>query len=202
MLSTARDLIGEHGYHGVTMRALADRSGVAYKTLYDLYGSKDQLLVRAVEDQLANVSERIVAAVSSTGFERLMDLIEQSGAAVLDVSSLSKALQPIFSADPGRFSLKGLFDINYRKAMDEIADAGDMVDWADLDFLVNQLLLESTSVRLYWTNGLIPDSNFSAMQQFAACRVLMPVTIGHTKSRVEARYRTLHTRLRATLSDG
>ncbi len=201
-MSTARDLIAERSYRGVTMRELAQRSGVAYKTLFDLYGSKDQLLAMAVEERLADVSERIASSVSSTGFKRLMESIEHSGAAVLEVSSLSKALQPIFSADPGRFSLKGLFDVSYRRAMDEIAEAGDMVDWVDLDFLVTQLLFESTSVRLYWTNGLVPDSDFTAMQQFAACRVLMPVATGKTKSQIEVRYRDLHKQLRVkALSD-
>lgn len=45
-------MIAEKGYSGVTMRELAEKSGVAYKSLYDLYGSKDNLLGKAIEERL------------------------------------------------------------------------------------------------------------------------------------------------------
>ncbi len=48
ILRTARQLLAQHGYDGVTMHAIADEAGVVKKTLYNIFGSKDQLLLSAV----------------------------------------------------------------------------------------------------------------------------------------------------------
>ena len=43
---SARRLIGERGYDAVTMRDLAEHGLVSVPTLYVLFGSKSELLVR------------------------------------------------------------------------------------------------------------------------------------------------------------
>ena len=47
ILQTTRDQLAEHGYDGVNMRELARAAGVATNTLYNLYKSKDNLILEA-----------------------------------------------------------------------------------------------------------------------------------------------------------
>ena len=54
ILSAARAALAARGYDGVTMNALADAAGVTKKTLYNLYGSKDDLLLAAVSDLITD----------------------------------------------------------------------------------------------------------------------------------------------------
>lgn len=46
--------LAQKGFHGVTMNELAARAGVTKKTLYNVFGSKDQLLFAAVSEVIEN----------------------------------------------------------------------------------------------------------------------------------------------------
>jgi len=50
ILSAARASLAENSYHGITMNDLALRAGVTKKTLYNVFGSKEELLSAAVRD--------------------------------------------------------------------------------------------------------------------------------------------------------
>ena len=196
ILATARDLIAERGYDGVTMRALAQESGVAYKTLFDIYGNKDNLLRTAIEDRLADVYEEFATTLGGRGFDRLMHLLQRSADATLEFPNLARALEPILAADPGRFSIKSIYSGIYREILSEIEEDGGFVDWADIDLLQGELMLENASARLYWANGVITDDHLAPALQFAACKMLVPVTSGKVRESVEIQYRHLHGRMR------
>ena len=51
ILEAARGLIESRGYEGLTMRDLAGASGVTVPTVYNLIGSKEEVLFAAVEEQ-------------------------------------------------------------------------------------------------------------------------------------------------------
>ena len=48
LLAAARELLARVGYDNVTMTALAEASGVTRPTLYNTFGTKDELLYEAV----------------------------------------------------------------------------------------------------------------------------------------------------------
>ena len=52
ILQTARELIDESGYAGMTTRELAARAGVSATTLFNLYNTKEELLLAALRQQL------------------------------------------------------------------------------------------------------------------------------------------------------
>ncbi len=179
------------------MRALAAESGVAYKTLFDVYGSKDNLLATAVEDRLAGVFEKIIKETKTSGFERLLEILDRSSRATLEIPNLARALEPILAADPGRFSIKAIYDQIHRQSFEEMDAQGGLADWADIDMLLDELMLDNTGTRLFWANGVIVDDDLALMQQFGACKILLPATIGVVRQQVEQAYR----RLQAQLSD-
>lgn len=197
ILSVARDLIAEKGYAGVTMRELAEKSGVAYKSLYDLYGSKDNLLGKAVEERLRLVFETIERNTSGkTGFDRLMEIIAQSAVAVLEIPNLARALEPILFPNPGKFSIEELWQRFHRQTILDIQRQGDLMDGTDIDFILRDLILDSGSTRLYWANGVIPDEMLQDAQQYSACKTLLPVLTGATAERARALILELHGRLK------
>jgi TetR/AcrR family transcriptional regulator, cholesterol catabolism regulator len=199
ILSAARELIGKNGYDNITMRELARESGVAYKTLYDVYGSKDNLLGTAVEERLQLVFENIVEETSGSGFERLMQIMARSSEATIELPNLARALEPMLAADPGRFSIRAIYEGLHRQTLNDIDQSGDLVDWADIDLLLRELMLENTSIRLFWANKVITDEDLAPMQQFAVCKILMPVARGKTGEKIAQNYRRLQRTLRKKL---
>lgn len=65
LLDAARELLGQHGWARVTMAQVAARAGVSRQTLYNTFGSRDELaqalVLREQERMLAGVEETIRA---------------------------------------------------------------------------------------------------------------------------------------------
>ncbi|TMD89399.1 MAG: TetR/AcrR family transcriptional regulator, partial [Chloroflexi bacterium] len=63
LLEAARELLGERGWARVTMAVVAARAGVSRQTLYNTFGSRDELaqalVLREQERLLAGVQETI-----------------------------------------------------------------------------------------------------------------------------------------------
>jgi AcrR family transcriptional regulator len=195
ILSVARQLIAEKGYAGVTMRELAEKSGVAYKSLYDLYGSKDNLLGKAIEERLRLVFEGISRSTGASGFERLMDIIERASSHTLEIPNLARALEPILMADPAKFSIGEIWQKFHRQALLEIQEQGDLAPDADLQVILRDMMLDSGGIRLYWANGVIADEDLAAAQKYSACKAVFPFLTGDSRDRAQAMLHQLHGRL-------
>ncbi len=76
ILAVARQLIAEQGYDAVTMRDLAERGLVSVPTLYVLFGSKNELLLAAVESYFADLSGQVELVSSGKGLSRILSLAE------------------------------------------------------------------------------------------------------------------------------
>ena len=70
ILAVTRQALADKGYDGVTMNALAAEAGVTKRTLYNLYGGKDQLLHAAVGEVIAKY--RGVEQISAPGIEAIV----------------------------------------------------------------------------------------------------------------------------------
>src|SRR5262245_9681323 len=59
ILAAARALIRSHGYDGLTMRELATAARVSVPTLYNLFGSKDALIVAELEASAVRIASQL-----------------------------------------------------------------------------------------------------------------------------------------------
>lgn len=68
----------ETGYHGATMRSIAQRAGMSVPGVYHHYRDKQELLVRALDLTMAELHQRVRAArrEATTGRDRLVRAVE------------------------------------------------------------------------------------------------------------------------------
>ena len=83
ILDCARAAISAVGYDALTMKDLAQASEVSVKTLYNLYGSKDELLLAAVVDLLGFLAEQSTVQAAAPGIARLRANLEAVSAQVV-----------------------------------------------------------------------------------------------------------------------
>jgi len=78
VLATAAELFVERGYHGTSIRDIADAAGVRPASLYSHFASKEQILVELVDRYLDALLPRLAeaAAEPGDGATRLTGLIE------------------------------------------------------------------------------------------------------------------------------
>jgi AcrR family transcriptional regulator len=70
LLDAARKLLEEQGYPGLTFGALADRTGLARPTVYEYFGSKDDLLVALCEREIARHAELVRSRLAGASSPR------------------------------------------------------------------------------------------------------------------------------------
>jgi AcrR family transcriptional regulator len=59
ILSAAHAILAEQGLGGLTIRAVLARTGLARRALYDLFGTKDDIVLAVFDEALANAAEQL-----------------------------------------------------------------------------------------------------------------------------------------------
>jgi AcrR family transcriptional regulator len=191
ILAVTFRMISEKGYTDVTMDDLAEESGVTKRTLYDIYGSKDALLAVVVSRRMLEVLRRIEARAKGRGLKRLLSIVRMTIAAVLEYPILARSLEPVLLRDPGNFTIDEFFNRLHRQTLIEIMDDGDLVAWADIDFLVGSMMIEQIAVQNCWAADLIADRQLEALALLSVCRILIPVSTGNTQAKLYLEIRRL-----------
>ena len=70
LLDAARKLLEEQGYPGLTFGALADRTGLARPTVYEYFGSTDDLLVALCEREIGRHAELVRSRLAGASSPR------------------------------------------------------------------------------------------------------------------------------------
>ncbi|MFP5308368.1 MAG: TetR/AcrR family transcriptional regulator [Actinomycetes bacterium] len=72
ILAATRELLGEVGFDGVTLKAITDRAGVGAGSFYNLFDSKEQAVLEVVRDAITAVDPD----PSGLGRETVADLVD------------------------------------------------------------------------------------------------------------------------------
>lgn len=77
ILDAASELIDEDGVEAATTRAIADRAGVAYPSLYRFFADREEIFDRLLERHVANLDSRELAAEGTWRIAAVEDLIDR-----------------------------------------------------------------------------------------------------------------------------
>jgi AcrR family transcriptional regulator len=200
ILAATRELIAKRGYEGVTMRELAKASGVAPKTLYHQFESKEKLLRAAVEERFRRAYQKIDEADIARGIDRLFYIIETVGQTTEENMAYAKALGPILSSRRSKSSeVFTLIRMNtYRRAIEQIDSESEFVDWVNVDLLsaivyrqVNPILMSSWFLKT-------PSDITTMVVKLDLCLILASVTTGYTHKKVIATAKKLQKALKGS----
>ena len=150
ILSAARQLVAEHGYEGTIMRDVAMQAEVSPTTLYNLYNTKDELMLAALREQLAEGWSLVAADAPGCGLQRLLIQAEVSVGQTVNAPAYARAItQALFRAHPGDQIVEALLTDLTRvvgKLLGTMQAHGDLKAAADLDRLAQR------TVACFWTN--------------------------------------------------
>jgi AcrR family transcriptional regulator len=82
LIETALELFSKHGFHAVGIDSILAKSGVAKKTLYNHFKSKDELILavlRYYDERFRNDLMRSVEAKTENSVERLLAVFDVMG---------------------------------------------------------------------------------------------------------------------------
>jgi len=170
ILEAARSIIETEGVQGLSVRQLANRSGLVVKTLYNLYGSKENILVSLIEQGTAEVDATIAtAAVSLSDFTSSISALED---VVLRSATI---LKPAMLAS---FHLSGARDTSalamhkrrsqaIEAALSAAQDNGLIRIDTDAHVVAWLLYRSYVEVLTDWAFGVLSDQQFKDNSRFA-----------------------------------
>ena len=80
ILSAARKLVASQGYDGMVMSDLAEVAEVSPTTLYNLFNTKDELLLEALRGLMVKNYEKVEKLPEDTGWRYLLKVSELGAA--------------------------------------------------------------------------------------------------------------------------
>lgn len=181
ILATARDLITRHGYDGVTMRDLAEKSNVTPKTLYHQFGNKEKLLRTAVEERFRHTYQAIDDHVCKTGIEKLIFIIDSVALSTRKNQAYAQALGPLTQAQ-SRDPFLSIRLSTYRNALMQIESEGEFTPGVDVGLLTHVIYRNVHPLLPSWYGATrVKPETFS---KYNVSLVLSSITTGHTHQQV------------------
>lgn len=183
ILQTAREIIGEKGVDGLNMRELAEKSGVALATLYNIYGSKDVLVSYAVNDFLESILETTVQKTArQTSLDRLLTLIDMIGRDVKKSASYTLVVVALYFKS-GRD--QGVHDMLYKiglskfsEVLDNMREDAGYAEWVSIEMLADEMTEQVLWRILQWSRDSFPDRLLGDHMRLSALQILAGVTSG------------------------
>ncbi len=189
ILEAARRMLEKKGYSGVTMRALAREASVAQATLYNIYGSKDDLILSAVEDLLLGVEADVHSTGSTPGIESILTRARINGLQIQKTpkyaDAMARALAGVKAGDP----LVGLLYTRALPFLEEhlqvALEQGDLLPRVDVRLTAQHMVGQHWGVTWLWILGVIELDNIVAERLRTDITALIAVTRGPARQNLE-----------------
>lgn len=196
ILAAARGMLEREGYAGMTMRGLAKEAGVAQGTLYNLYSSKDDLILAAVEDLLAEIGERAVADNPKPGVAAILHMSKLAGEATQAMPRYAEAIaRSTYRAQPD----DPLVDVLLARTLPFLKyhlrimkGQGQLRDGIDLDLLARHLVGQMWGVMLLWIMGMLDTDAYVTERLRSDLMTLIGVTTGSLRAELEQQFDELN----------
>ena len=192
ILGAVYDLISERGYDGVTMLDIAQESGVVRKTLYNIYGSKENLVAAAMNERMKAIFDAQPKSHGHRGWERLLYIVDLGVAGMLETPNFSKALASVLFGDVTMFPYTEYFEDERRRALEEMNATGDFELWADVDRLTRLTRFELSAVIMLWARNRIDNTQIGYYSRLAIAQVLLGPSGGAVHERIAKTLKAAH----------
>ncbi len=197
ILSSARDMLTERGYDGMVMNQVARRANVSPTTLYNLYHTKDEMLLAALRDLTLDAARMTAAEIEEPGYEFILLHLHYSANQSQKGAAYARAItEALFRAKPGdelvEMMLTELSE-NVLISLKAMKTRGELRSETDLEELAVSMAGNYWSTFLLWTKGVIrlADLGRHLMRNFLS--MLIAASCGSARTDLESRYSQLET---------
>lgn len=183
ILDTVRAHLRDVGYDGLSMRKIAEEAGVSPSTLYEIYDSKDSLVLAAIRNSLALYAEKEIDC--EPGLEHLVMRLESVAAGLERTGEVVSRL--LFRSEPNSVVTDLLLHgaLQARKdALLEMKQLKQIQEDVDLDLYARTLVYATWGTILLSVKGVLPEREFRRELVRASILPLLAVATRKSKARM------------------
>ena len=204
ILGAARSLIAAGGMQSLSMRKLAAESGLAVTTLYNLYGSRDDILFALIQDGI----DRIVPILDAEApieepLARCRAVITVSVRYFAENEAIYRPMMVAnyeglsCGADADRRLAKRAAAMQ-REGIEQAIAQGLLADTLDPERLGEQIYHGYELAAVQWAFGLLDAAGFRARALYGMYLALLAVARGAVRAELEAELQALERELAAS----
>lgn len=194
IMAAAKKLVVKHGYEGLTMRDLAAAARVSVPTLYNLFGSKDAILLAELEAIAGSIAQAL--PITGESFMQRGMAAFDTGMAILEASpAFFRAVIQMFLTSPETDRVRDRVQQGFVSIMEanlRNAQAVDqLVEWAEPAIIARHMFAQHMAGFLAWGLGQVDFATFRAGTMSGCAHLLVGVARGPFRDEVEAQIRSL-----------
>lgn len=159
ILTCAREMLDESGYEGLIIRDLAKRAGVAVATIYNLYGTKDGVILESLKDLFDQLEQEIQRRVSDDPVADLIMSCEVMKGQIQQTPQYAAAMtRAALMANDNPALTQTMFgrDIPfYYECLSRLEAQKKLKGKFDLEELAKQFSAHSWGLVIFWMTGHI-----------------------------------------------
>ena len=178
------------------MRDVAAQAEVSATTLYNLYNTKDELLLAALRERITDSAARAARESDGAGYGYLLahvsNVCQETLGAPAYVAAIAQGLFRASAGDPlTKVLLDGLREDTLR-SLRAMRERGELSPGIDAEELAVALAGTFWSVFLLWDKGVLPLDRLERAHLNGYLSVLIPATEGAARRDLERRYAELN----------
>jgi len=206
ILESARTLLAENGQDGLSMRKLAREADLSVTTLYNLVGSRDDILRALIEDSAGHFESTVSVPEEHVGdsLSRAMKAFECVLRYLIDEAAILKPMivaniatgyvEELGKEEHGLY-LRGAKDAVRECLRDALAE-GQIRDVVSQRFLERQFYVGLELALDRWAFGLVDEDDFRAKCKWGAYLTLLAFASAEYRPQLERELQELERRLR------
>jgi len=187
ILQTVRDHLTEYGYDQLSMRKIAAAASVSPSTLYEIYDSKDSLILYAISESISNLSED--ESKYEPGLDRFLRRLQSIAELFLNDPQTGEAMIKLLFQNSSSSMAKEVLLINAIKArrvsLEEMIAQRQLIKDVDIDFYARSLISLTWGSALFWQNGILEPKDVSAELIRSSMALLLPIATGNARKRIQ-----------------
>lgn len=187
IVAAARDLLRQSDA-GFSMRTLAEQAGVSIATPYNVFGSKQGVLLAVLDDDLAEY-QRALAALNADAIEVLFEAVALVTTLLAREPRFYRNVLAAVSRDGGaefRFMVSGPRYVVWKRLLRQATEAGLLVDRVDPDaFAITTSQLMAGNITA-WAQGLLTLEEMAARNQYGLALTLLAVATEASRAKLES----------------
>lgn len=195
ILSETRKIISDNGLAAVAMEDVAKRAGVAKRTIYNAFQSKERMIAAAIQQYFEEYATRLTYHTEEATLDRMIERLAVVARRNVKIRNYSRALMNIYythDVDPEiQHAIYAIAAESHEPWIRALARKNQLQPWVDPDELVATLVALRYSIAFSWAEGNIPDEDFVIVLVRAFMIHMAGATRGKARKEIDERVATL-----------
>ena len=195
ILSETRKIIGEQDIAAATMEEIARRAGVAKRTIYNAFQSKERMIAAAIQQYFDVYAAKLVFHTKGATVDWMIERLAVVARRNLSIRNYTRALMNIYyshDADPEiRQAIHAIAAESHAPWIRALHKRHQLQPWIDPEELITTLVLLRYAISFDWTEGRVADEDFILLLTRGVLTYMAGATRGVAAREIRERLATL-----------